>query len=181
MAYGISGSGAWFTDQVSLENNSISTGSIDLVLSDVVKSDPDLEPGGEYQEMLRFCVKNGGSYNMKWRGMLSAVQAPTGMTDQILMRGLIINPGKKSGDHHDDENTIWFKDQPASALTSANKYLLLDASTNPEPFKPDDSQCYAIQAKLKDSAGSAFQNKAFKANLQLDATQWINNSSGWSE
>ena len=85
LAYGITGTGAWFSDQVSLENNSITTGNIDLVVSDVVKSNPTLEPGGDYQELLRFCVKNGGSYNMKWRGSLRNVDSPGGMGDKILI------------------------------------------------------------------------------------------------
>ena len=183
MAYGISGSGAWFTDQVNIENNSISTGNIYLVVSDLVSSDPALEPGGDYQEMLRFCVKNGGSYNMKWRGMLTAVKAPAGMADQILMRGVILDLEKDANvkKTHDGEKAIWFTDKTATMLMHANPHILLDASTNEIPFKPNDRFCYSIQAKLSGNADSTYQKETFAATLQLDATQWISTDGNWSK
>lgn len=180
MASGISGSGAWFTDQVSLENNRISTGNLDLVISEVEQSDPVLEPGGDYQEMLRFCVKNGGSYAMKWRGILTGVQAPEGLGNQVLIRA-IINPESEFSGNYGPAKTIWFKNQPATSLMVTNSSILLDASTTAEPFKPNDRICYSFQAKLAESAGSEFEQKAFQATLQLDATQWISTTSQWSK
>lgn len=179
MAYGVSSSGAWFTDQATIENNSITTGNIDLVISDVVLSNTAFEPGADYQEMVRFCVRNAGNYNMKWRGKLTAVQAPAGMADQILMRA-VINPADDYKGNYGAANTEWFTDQPATALMAANPYILLDSTTNQELFKPADVICYSLQAKLPESADNAFQQKTFAATLQLDATQWISTDSGWT-
>ena len=180
MAYGVSGSGAWFTDQVRLENNSITTGNLDLVISDVTQSTPTLEPGGDYQELLRFCLKNGGSYDLKWRGILTGIQAPDGLADQILIR-VMINPESGFSGNYGRTKTIWFKNQPANTLMAPNSELLVDASTTSEPFKPNDRACYSFQAKLAESAGSEFEKKSFHATLQLDATQWISTASEWSK
>jgi predicted ribosomally synthesized peptide with SipW-like signal peptide len=179
MALGISGSGAWFTDQVRLDNNSITTGKLELVISDVAQSNPTLEPGGDYQEILRFCVKNGGSYNMKWRGILTSIEAPAGLENQVLLRA-ISNPEPEFSGNYGAAKAIWFKNQPATALMVANPYLLVDVSTNSEPFKPNDRICYSFQAKLAESAGSEFEKKSFAATLQLDATQWIS-TEDWSK
>jgi predicted ribosomally synthesized peptide with SipW-like signal peptide len=180
MAAGMTGTGAWFTDQVSIDNNSITTGSINLTATDVEKSTPILEPGGNYQEVLRFCVKNTGTYNMKWRGIFTAVKASDGVEDKLLIKA-IINPSKKFSGNYGPEDTVWFNDVPASALKSGNVFILLDSSTNTEPFKPEDRVCYSFQAKLTSGADNLTKKITYTANLQLDATQWINTDSNWSK
>ena len=183
MVYGISGSGAWFSDSVTIQNASITTGNIDLVVSDEVRSKPDLEPGGGYQELLHFCLSNGGSYNMKWRGRLTDVGAPVGMEKEILIQAIIINPEKSSfskNDGHDDEhgngNTVWFTDKSVPELMQSNPHILMDSV----PFKPNQRACFSFQAKMKGTAGDGFVQSNFKANLQLDATQWISTAEEWS-
>ena len=185
MAYGITGSGACFTDSVTIEKNIITTGKVALLVSDEVRSNPDLEPGAGYQELLRFCVSNGGSYNTKWRGKLTDVSAPGGMENEILIQAIIINPDKNSSSRsdgkHDGEsgenNIIWFTDKSVSELMKPNRYILM----NSEPFKPNDRACFSFQAKMKGSAGDGFNQSNFAANLQLDATQWISTAEDWSK
>lgn len=171
MAFGMTGTGAWFTDQVTIENNLITTGNIDLIISDSLKFAPSLEPGGEYQEMLRFCARNGGSYDMKWRGMFTTVDAPAGMVELIKIRA-ILNPTGFAG-NYGQANSVWFSDVSAAALMVPNQSILLDPSVA-TPFKPTASVCVSLEAKLDASASNAVSFKTFVANLQLDATQWIN-------
>jgi hypothetical protein len=66
-------------------------------------------------------------------------------------------------------------------LMSANPFILLDSSTNPEPFKPNDKVCYSIQAKLPGNVENEYQQTTFNATLQLDATQWISTAEDWSK
>jgi predicted ribosomally synthesized peptide with SipW-like signal peptide len=180
MAYGISGTGAWFTDMATIDNNSISTGNIDLVLSDVRPSTPLLEPGGKFQEMLRFCITNGGSFNMKWRGIFTKVNAPEGMADQILI-SMVSNPENTFAGNFDSPGRVLFADVPVSSLVVPNTHLLLDPSTNKDPFKPKDKVCYSILARLNSTAGDSFKQSDFSASLQLNATQWINSTEKWTE
>ena len=165
---------------VMIDNNSISTGDIDLGLSDVRGSTPTLEPGGDYKEMLRFCVINEGSFNMKWRGLFTKVNAPDGMTDKILIAA-ISNPESEFAGNYGGPAKVLFFDEPVSSLVTPNPYLLLDPSTNAEPFKPKDKVCYSILAKLLSNAGSSLEQADFSASLQLNATQWINSTEKWTE
>lgn len=176
MAYGMTGTGAWFTDQVMIEDAAVTTGNLDLVLSDITKFTPALEPGGDYKEALRFCAKNNGTYTMKFRGVLANIVAPSGMAEKILVKA-VMNPVGLAG-NYGPANTPRFENVPVAELMAANTHILLD-STVAEPFKKDDFICYSIQAKLSSAAGNAYQSKTFSANLILDATQWIN--PGWSE
>ena len=171
MAFGMTGTGAWFTDQVTLENNLISTGNIDLIISDALKLAPSLEPGGEYQELLRFCARNGGSYDMKWRGMFTSVDAPDGMAELIKIRA-VMNPTGLSG-NYGQANSVWFTDVSAADLMTPNQFIFVDSSVS-DPFKPNHMLCLSLQAKLDPSASNEIGYKTFVANLQLDATQWIN-------
>ena len=61
LAYGLVGTGAWFTSTDSTTDNIISSGNLDLVISDVTSSTPLLESEGDYVEILRFCAVNEGS------------------------------------------------------------------------------------------------------------------------
>lgn len=181
---GITGSGAWFSDQLSLDNNRISTGNIDLTVSDVIRSTPKLEPGGGFQEVLRFCLKNTGSYNMKWRGTFNSIQAPDGFLNFVEMRGFIKAEHETEKQHkgeHEEDSTVWFKDQPLNTLLEPNHFMLYDASITSEPFKPGAQKCYSIEAKLTGGAGNSYLDTSLGATLKLDATQWINATDNWTE
>ncbi len=171
MALGMSGTGAWFTDEAVLESNSISTGSFDLVISDVAKTVLTLEPGADYLELLRFCAHNGGTYDMKWRGMFSNVQAPAGLADLITFKA-VVNPGGLAG-NYGPSNTTWFTDVPASSLMAPNPSFLLDTAAA-RVFKPGDFICFSLQARLDKTAGNDFSEKSFTANFKVEAVQWIN-------
>jgi hypothetical protein len=177
IVYGLTGTGAWFTAQAVIDNNVISTGNLDLVINNVSKASPPLEPGGDYKEILRFCAKNGGSYPLKWHGGFSGVQAPAGMAEKILVKA-VVNPTGLAG-NYGPANATRFENVPAAELMVENKHLLVSAEVYPEPFKPNDVICYSIQAKLLGSAGNAYKAKTFTAQVQLDATQW--NNPDWKE
>jgi predicted ribosomally synthesized peptide with SipW-like signal peptide len=114
LAYGVSGSAAWFSDTAVIETNVINTGTVDLALSDVYGTTPVLEPGGDYMEILRFCAVNQGSTNLKWRGQFTDIQAPAGLMDQILI-SVIINPTGDFSGNYGPAMTVWFMDVPIQA------------------------------------------------------------------
>jgi predicted ribosomally synthesized peptide with SipW-like signal peptide len=180
LAYGVSGSAAWFSDTAVIETNVINTGTVDLALSDVYGTTPVLEPGGDYKEILRFCAVNQGSTNLKWRGHFTDIQAPAGLMDQILI-SVIINPTGDFSGNYGPVMTVWFMDVPIQELAQPNGYLLLDPGTNPEPFKPADKTCYTILARLGSTATNTYQQAVFSATLQLNATQWISTDPDWIE
>lgn len=180
LVYGISGSAAWFSEIVRIENNVITTGNIDMGITEVEKFTPVLEPGGDYMEVLRFCAENQGTYDMKWRGLLTDIKAPAGMTDKILI-SVIINPTRELTGNYGPVGEVWFMDVPVTELTTPNTHLLLDASTNPLPFKPADRVCYSLLARLDESAQNEYPQAIFSATLQLNAIQWISTSLDWSE
>ena len=180
LAYGVSGSAAWFTDTAVIETNIINTGTIDLAFSDVYRTTPLLEPGGGYSEILRFCAINNGTFNLKWRGQFTNIQAPEGLTDKILI-SVIINPASTFSGNYGPAMTVWFVDVPIQELAHPNGYLVLDPGTYPEPFKPSDRICYSFLASLDSTATNTNQQAVFTANLELNATQWISNDPDWNE
>ena len=180
LVFGVTGSAAWFTDTAVIEANIINTGTIDLAFSDVYRTTPLLEPGGGYTEILRFCAVNQGTFNLKWRGQFTNIQAPEGLADKILI-SVIINPDSTFSGNYGPVGAVWFMDVPVQQLASPNSYLLLDASTNSEPFKPSDKVCYTILARLGSTATNTYQQAVFSANLELNATQWISTDPDWAE
>ncbi len=180
LVYGVSGSAAWFTDSAVIEGNIINTGNLDLTFSEVARTTPVLEPGGDYTEILRFCAINEGSINLKWRGRFTDIQAPEGLADKILISA-VINPSSTFTGNFGPPQAVWFVDVPIQELAHPNTYLVLDPGTSPEPFKPSDKICYSFLARLSSTATNTFQEAAFSANLEVNATQWISNDPDWAE
>jgi predicted ribosomally synthesized peptide with SipW-like signal peptide len=180
LSYGLIGTGAWFNDQAAITDNIISSGNLDLAISDVIPSTPMMKSGGDYVEILRFCAVNQGSTNLKWRGQFTDLQAPAGLMDQILI-SVIINPTSTFSGNYGPATTVWFMDVPIQELANPNSYLLLDPGTNPEPFKPADKACYAILARLGSTATNTYQQDVFTTTLRLNATQWISTDPDWIE
>jgi predicted ribosomally synthesized peptide with SipW-like signal peptide len=176
MALGMSGTSAWFTDQKSIENLTISTGNLDLQINNVTQAAILFEPGDGYKEVLRFCAKNNGDYAMKWRAVIAPVQNDAGLQTILLFKA-IINPPGLAG-NYGPANTVRFSDIALSALLVPNAHFML-GPTSDEPFLSGKQICYSLQAKLQSSAGNILKGKVFKANLVFNATQWIN--PGWSE
>jgi len=182
LAYGVSGSYAWFSDTAVIESNIINTGTIDLAFSDVFRTTPNLEPGGGYTEILRFCAINQGTFDLKWRGQFTNIQTAEGLADKILI-SVIINPTSTFSGNFGPSNTVWFEDVPIQELAHPNDYLILDPSNNPdEPFKPSDKICYSFLARLSSTATAETAQQAdFSGNLALNATQWISTDPDWVE
>ena len=62
MAYGVIGSGAWFTDTQTISDNVITTGIMELGVSGGPLVVNNLEPGAGYQPAGYFCAQNTGNY-----------------------------------------------------------------------------------------------------------------------
>ncbi len=170
LAFGIIGSGAWFTDTASIENNSVSTGELDLSVWGGPFTATKLEPGGDYVKLGVFCAKNEGDYDMKWRGWMTDVSDPANLRSKLLVRG-VINPTGNVG-NYGPENYELFTDIPFTQLTSANSIIAITNSA--DPLYPGYYACYEIQAKLDGSAPNSMQNATLEAKFFIEATQRLN-------
>ncbi len=176
LAYGVSSTGAWFTDSAKIENNAISSGNLDLTVWGGPFQVSNLEPGGEYRSLGVFCAKNEGDYDMKWRGYIKDFAGSTALKDKLYIQA-IMNPTGAVGNYGPSNATL-FTDVSFNTLTNpANGIIVTDDPT--WAFTPGSWACYDIQVKLSSSAGNIVQGKSLTATLHLDATQRIN--TGWNE
>jgi predicted ribosomally synthesized peptide with SipW-like signal peptide len=176
LAYGVTGTGAWFTDSAKIENNSIATGNLDLTVWGGPFQAANLEPGADYSKLGVFCARNDGSYDMKWRGYLKDVSGSSALKDKLSFRATL-NPEGAVG-NYGPSGKVLFTDVAFSTLMNPdNGYILMD---DPDyAFAPGSWACYQIDVRLAASAGNAVQSKTVSAAIRLDATQRIN--PGWSE
>jgi hypothetical protein len=175
LAFGMTGSGAWFTSTRELTGNAISTGTLDLGVEGGPFAASDLQPGGGWQNVGWFCATNNGNYDMKWRGWMFDVNDPKGLRDFLHIR-VTINPTGHQG-NYGPVNTVLVDDVPFTALLSnTNTTILLDGTTitpGDPAFSPQSRICYQLDARLDSTAGDGQQNGALSGKLNLLGTQWI--------
>lgn len=181
LAFGLLGTGAWFTDSATLAGNRVSTGNLDLgVTWNGAWSVTKIEPGADYRLLGYFCAINAGDYDMKWRGMLRNITDEKGLRWYLVVRATA-NPSDLPADllpngNHGPDNTIVFTDVPFHTLTGWNAYIQ-DAHPS-YPFNPGEKICEKVEVKLLSSAPNSVQAATLTADLYLDATQYI--SDAWS-
>ena len=175
LAFGVLGTGAWFTTDESISGNSVSTGTLDLEVSGGPFSGTNLEPGAGYTSLGIFCVENIGDYDMKWRGWLKDVDDAKGLRNYLQVQA-ILNPTGYEGNYGPADTTV-FTDVPFTDLMGPNSHILLNDPVY--PFSPGYKACYQINAKLLSSAPNAVQAATLNTNLYIQGTQYIN--TGWGE
>ena len=175
MAFGLTGTGAWFTSAREITDNSISTGTIDLGVDGGPFNVENLQPGADWRNVGWFCAANNGNYDMKWRGWIYDVNDPKNLRDFLHIR-ITMNPPDHPGSYG-PANTVLAEDVAFNDLLSnTNTILLLDELTispGDPAFTPGASACYQIEAKLGSNAGDAQQNGVLNGKLNLFGTQWI--------
>lgn len=180
MAYGIKGTSAWFTGADKNNDSIITTGVLDVFISDVEQSTPQLEAGKDFQEVLRFCARNDSNGLVKLRASIVPLQSDDDLIDQVQVK-VIMNPSGMPG-NYGAQNSIVFEDIPLANLIGTNTLFLLDSTTTPSgelPFAPEKQVCYGLQVKLMPTAGNDMVGRSIRFNLVLNSSQW--NSPGWSE
>ena len=175
MAFGVLGTGAWFTDSAQINNNYITTGSLDLKVTGGPFTGKNLEPGADYRSLGIFCVENIGQYDMKWRGWVVDLSDAKNLSGQLLVK-VVMNPDGTEWNYGPPNKTL-FEDIPFSSIVGVNDYLVLN---DPDyPFKPGDRACYNVQASLPSTVGNNLQSARLDANFYIQGTQYIN--TGWDE
>lgn len=180
MAYGIKGTNAWFSGLNKETGNIITTGVLDLSISYVEQSTPQLEAGKDFQEVLRFCARNNSNGLVKLRASIVPLQNDDDLIDQVQVK-LVMNPLGMPG-NYGSQNMILFEDIPLANLIGTNALFLLDSTTIPSgelPFAPEKQVCYGLQVRLVPAAGNEMVGRSIRFNLVLNSSQW--NSPGWSE
>ena len=175
LAFGMTGSGAWFTSVTELTGNSISTGTLDLGVEGGPFAASDLQPGAGWSNLGWFCATNNGNYDLKWRGWMYDLNDPKGLRDYLHIR-VTLNPTDHQG-NYGPLNTVLVNDVPFTELLSnTNTTILLDDTTisaGDPAFAPGSKICYQLEARLGDDAGNAQQEGSLTGKLYLLGTQWI--------
>ena len=180
LVYGLSGSGAWFTDTAA-SPGSISSGDFNLVLSEEPLKLENLEPGTDYQPVGKICIENQGDYDMKFRGIIKDVDDPGNLQSYLILKIEIKEINETDHNNYGPAGVALeiAKDVPLSAFLDWNDFIaIVPGSPNaPQPFSPGMKICYVISGKLGGDAGNEQIAKTLNANLIIESTQWIN--SGW--
>jgi len=179
LIYGMSGSGAWFTDNATA-SGSVSSGNFDLVVSGEPLLLSKIEPGAGYQPLGEFCVQNNGDYDMKFRGYMKDVVDPGNLRSYLLIK--IEIKALNEVDHNNYgpiDGAVLAIDVPFTDLMSWNDTIVLTpgGAGNPDPFTAGMKACYKVSGKLTNTAGDDQISKTMTSTLFFNATQWIN--SGW--
>ncbi len=85
LAYGVIGSGAWFSDSATSSANTITTGTLSIddgQLSKATINVPNLAPGDVTGDIV-FYITNNGNVNLAWLGDLSFTDPSGGLADVI--------------------------------------------------------------------------------------------------
>ncbi len=179
LVFGMTGSGAWFTDNASA-SGAISSGNFDFEVSGAPLSLSNAEPGAGYQPLGEFCVQNNGDYDMKFRGYMKDVVDPGNLRSFLLVK--IEIKALNVSDHNTygpQDDAIIALDVPFTSLMEWNDTIALFAggANNPDPFAAGMKACYKVSGKLSNAAGNDQIAKTLTATLYFNATQWIN--AGW--
>jgi predicted ribosomally synthesized peptide with SipW-like signal peptide len=179
LAFGLLGSGAWFSDSASV-SGSISSGNFDLQASGGPFSISKVEPGAGYQSVGDFCLRNSGDYNMKFRGYIKDLDDPGNLRDYLLLR-IEMKPFNEEDQNNygPADGKLLVTDIPFASLMAWNDVLALypGGPGDPIPFAPGSKVCYTISTRLSGTAGNDQIQKSLIAQLYIDATQWI--STAW--
>jgi hypothetical protein len=179
LAFGMTGSGAWFTSTLQMPNNVITSGTLKLGVEGGPFVAASMEPGAGWKDMGWFCVTNRGDYNAKWRAWIEDVKDRKGLSNYLRLRVTLnphLDPPLQTG-NYGPQDTVLFEDVPFTDLLSAkNTNLLLDDTTiapGDALFSPTSRVCYRVEAKLSADAGDEQQNGTLTARLHVLGTQWI--------
>jgi predicted ribosomally synthesized peptide with SipW-like signal peptide len=185
LAYGVTGTGAWFTSTLQINNNVLATGRLGLKVEGGPFVAEKIEPGAGWKDIGWFCVTNDGDFNLKWRAWFKDVNDPKGLRNFLHLRATL-NPSSPDHESHGgnegshDKNhadVVLFEDVPFTELMSdKNSYLLVDPTTivaGGRPFSPRDRVCYGFEARMANDAGDEQQNGTLTARLHVFGTQWI--------
>ncbi len=168
-------SGAWFTDQVILPGNTVSTSNFSIAAG--LESAPitvtGLEPGGPWVNAGYIRVLNDGNYNAKWRMGLGNVADTSNMKGKIEVR-CIMNPDDAHRGSYGPANQQLF-DVWIYSIESWNDIAVCNDAV--WPFTPGADAWYLLQVKLDASADNTMMNSTYSADIYFGATQYIN--PGW--
>lgn len=177
--YGMTGSGAWFTDNATA-SGAISSGNFDLKVSGEPLQISKIEPGEGYQSLGEFCVQNNGDYDMKFHGYMKDVNDPGNLQSFLLIKFEIKALNDTDDNNYGPEDgAVIATDVPFTDLMAWNETIAVipEMAGNSEPFAPGMKACYKVSGRLSSAAGNDQISKTMTANLFINATQWIN--SGW--
>lgn len=171
LVFGVTSTGAWFTDTGSIVGNSVSTGSLDLEITYAPEhfAISYLEPGAPAREAGRFCIKNIGDYNMRVRGWIQNEVDPNNLSNYIMVQ-MIQNPTGLVGMYGPPQTDLWDEPVPFNSLLGRNTYLDMDDVDT--PFAPQYQICYAMMVSLSSSAPNSVQASTITADIFLEAEQF---------
>ena len=174
LAFGMTGTGAWFTSTRELTGNSISTGTLDLGVEGGPFTAAGLQPGAGWSDVGWFCASNNGNYDMKWRGWMYDVDDPKGLRDFLHIR-VTMNPPDHQGNYGPSDTVLVDDVLFTALLPNTNTILLLDDSkiSAGDPAFARIQDLLPPQARLDSGAGDAQQNGSLTGKLYLLGTQWI--------
>lgn len=185
LAYGVTGTGAWFTSTLQVNNNAFTSGRLGLKVEGGPFVAEKMEPGAGWKDIGWFCVTNDGDFAVKWRAWFKDVNDPKGLRNFLRLRATL-NPSTPDPAAHSEgegshdkshEDVVLFENVAFTDLISdKNSYLLVDPTTivaGGRPFSPRDRVCYRFEARLAGEAGDEQQNGSLTARLHIFGTQWI--------
>jgi predicted ribosomally synthesized peptide with SipW-like signal peptide len=182
---------AYFSDTALSENNTFSTGKLDIRISrpgnaELPFSVTDMEPGKSVTKYLT--VVNDGNIDVKWRAYISGGDGGN-LFNALRITNVTMYPDDYDG--YDELTaagytiagspnlTILDTPTPFSSFLAANNGLLVwdQDEITLDPFKPKWAATYAFTVEMDPNAGNNYQGSSWSGTLAIYATQELN--SGW--
>jgi hypothetical protein len=179
MAFGMVGTGAWFSDTKTSSVSVVASGSLDLQLVEDPLPNIHLKPGEDYSPIAVFCTRNIGSTDLKFRGLFEAA-APSS-NDLIKFMTMKIESKTQAGwltlkeilgsPTVEGEDLVYYFKFPGQNPKIVNQYIVVGS------LAPQQYTCYRLSVKLDAATPDYDQNQSINFILNLFATQTTN--PGW--
>jgi predicted ribosomally synthesized peptide with SipW-like signal peptide len=150
MAFGAMTSGAWFTDQASIENTTISMGTLEIEATGVAVNVTEAFPGHTFPAA--YIIKNAGTLPLKY-----SVQAPIAATISRDMQALYA--------------FLYVEIYDAGGIKKGEGWLRdLNVTLNPE-LAPGESEGYKFVFTISQNVGNELKGAKTQFNLVFNAVQ----------
>lgn len=176
LAFGVIGSGAWFTDQATSPVTA-STGQIVLDLNGDANAAMTLTNvvPGVYGNLKTVKVYNtaGSTVPVKYRFLAQKTGGSSGVWNQVWVKvrhGNCVNV--PPDDHNNSKGAVYEGLLKSIDVNSIAHAISASLGIN-------DTHCYTFEFKLADTAGNTLQNQSVNFDVIADATQVEN--PGWSQ
>jgi hypothetical protein len=168
LAFGVVGSGAWFTDQAVIADNTVGTGMLSVdIREESSVAQPfqvgDLKPGGEWQGPFPFGIYNDGKMPLVYSISSNVTDDPSGLAAFVNVRLIPYHGGPVTPGCDDEAAFEGTLPELAASIS--------DSITGHEALDPNITHTWKLCFQLDDEADAEAQGATATFDIVVDAKQ----------